>query len=63
MLAAFPKSSRAADRPPLVEREPTLWEMLDDPIVIRLMRRDGVTVADVLSMFTTPARGRLCRAA
>ena len=50
-------------QPPLVDRELTLGEMLSDAIVIRLMRRDGVTVEDVVSLFSQPRWGRLWRAA
>ena len=49
--------------PPLVDRELTLQEMLADPIVIRLMARDGVTRSEVIALFETGARGRLCLAA
>jgi hypothetical protein len=33
------------------DRELTLGEMLADPIVIRLMRRDGVVSAEVAALF------------
>ena len=63
MQTAFRKPSSKADRPTLVDRELTLYEMLADPIVIRVMRRDGVSYADILNLFVSPARERLCRAA
>jgi hypothetical protein len=49
--------------PPLVDRELTLSEMLDDPIVIRVMRRDGVARPEVLKLFAPQDRDWLCRAA
>jgi hypothetical protein len=49
--------------PPLVDRELTLSEMLDDPIVVRLMRRDGVKRAEIMTLFAAQDRGWLCRAA
>jgi hypothetical protein len=48
---------------PLVDRELTLFEMLDDPIVIRVMRRDGVACPEVMKLFTARNRECLCRAA
>jgi hypothetical protein len=49
--------------PPLVDRELTLFDMLDDPIVIRVMRRDGVARREVLNLFAARKRDWLCRAA
>ena len=43
------------------DRELTLSEMLDDPIVIRVMRRDGVARSDVARLFAARPRDRLCR--
>jgi len=48
---------------PLVERELTLNEMLDDPIVHCVMRRDGVRRADIVALFGSLDRQWLCRAA
>jgi hypothetical protein len=48
---------------PPSERELTLCEMLDDPIVVRVMRRDGVSRADVARLFAARRWSRLCRAA
>ena len=42
-------------RPPVGER---LHDLLDDPIVEAVMRRDGITREDVLSVITD-MRGRL----
>jgi hypothetical protein len=41
----------------------TLFDMLDDPIVIRVMRRDGVARREVLNLFAARKRDWLCRAA
>jgi hypothetical protein len=49
--------------PPLVDRELTLFDMLDDPIVICVMLRDGVARGDVLRLFAAVDRQCLCRAA
>ena len=49
--------------PPLVDRELTLIEMLDDPIVLRLMRRDGVRRPEILELFEGRKWSWLCRAA
>lgn len=49
--------------PPLVEVELTLTQMLDDPIVVRVMQRDGVDPAQVLQLFVKRQRDWLCRAA
>jgi len=49
--------------PPLVDRELTLCEMLDDPIVITVMRRDGVTRAQILRLFDKSPLDCLCLAA
>ena len=49
--------------PPLVDRELTLLDMLDDPIVVRVMRRDGVARREVLNLFAAQKRDWLCRAA
>lgn len=46
---------------PPAERELTLCEMLDDPIVAHVMRRDGVVRSDVARLFTARPRERLCR--
>jgi hypothetical protein len=43
------------------DRELTISEMLDDPIVIRVMRRDGVARSDIARLFAARPRGRLCR--
>ena len=43
---------------PPSERELTLYEMLDDPIVVRVMRRDGVARSDVTRLFAARQRGR-----
>ena len=56
-------ASRKPARAQLVDRELTLGEMLADPIVIRVMRRDGVTQADIVRLFAAWPRGRFCRAA
>ena len=63
MQSTFLRPSSPNHRAPLVDRELTLYEMLADTIVIRLMKRDGVTRAEVVQLFTAPARKRLCRAA
>jgi hypothetical protein len=44
-------------------REPTLAEMLADPLVALVMRRDGVSPAELRSVVATAQtrlRGRLC---
>jgi hypothetical protein len=46
---------------PPADRELTLSEMLDDPIVIRVMRRDGVARGDVARLFAARPGDRLCR--
>jgi hypothetical protein len=48
---------------PPAERELTLTEMLDDPIVLCVMRRDGVRRADIVALFGSLDRQWLCRAA
>jgi hypothetical protein len=60
MLRGLSKPRR---NPPLVDRELTLSDMLDDPIVLRVMRRDGVARGDVLKLFAALDRQCLCRAA
>ena len=45
---------------PPKERELTLCEMLDDPIVAHVMRRDGVARSDVTRLFAARQRERLC---
>jgi hypothetical protein len=47
----------------LVDRELTLCEMLADPIVIRLMRKDRVGRDEIAKLFAALPRDRLCRAA
>jgi hypothetical protein len=42
------------------DRELTLGEMLADPIVIRLMRRDGVVSAEVAALFNAQSELPLC---
>jgi hypothetical protein len=59
----FHELGRPRPKPPLVDRELTLFDMLDDPIVIRVMRRDGVARREVLNLFAAPKRDCLCRAA
>jgi hypothetical protein len=48
-------------------REPTLCELLDDPIVARVMYRDGVSRGEIAALFAAPAalasRGRTSRGA
>ena len=61
--AMFHKLGQPRPTPPLVDRELTLFDMLDDPIVIRVMRRDGVARREVLNLFAARARDWLCRAA
>jgi hypothetical protein len=63
MRAMFRKSGEPRPSPLLVDRELTLFEMLDDPIVIRVMRRDGVARPELLKLFAAQDRGWLCRAA
>jgi len=63
MNAHSPRLAPRRPQPPLVERELTLGEMLSDAIVIRLMRRDGVTAEDIVSLFSQDRWGRLWRAA
>jgi len=63
MRMDFGTSIRPPTQAPLVDRELTVLEMLADPIVIRLMRRDRVTRKDITNLFARPPRGRLCRAA
>ena len=46
---------------PPKERELTLCEMLDDPIVAHVMRKDGVARSDVTRLFAARQRERLCR--
>ncbi|HUK61023.1 MAG TPA: hypothetical protein VLV50_17475 [Stellaceae bacterium] len=38
--------------------EPSLWETLADPIVLSLMRADGIARKDVLSAVTDALSGR-----
>jgi len=59
----FLQSGELRPTPPLVDRELTLFDMLDDPIVIRVMRRDGVARREVLNLFAARKRDWLCRAA
>jgi hypothetical protein len=56
-------AARKPVRAQFVDRELTLREMLADPIVIRVMRRDGVTHADIVRLFSTWPWGRSCRIA
>jgi len=63
MHTALCKPGFEGEKPPLVDRELTVREMLADEIVIRLMERDGVTRAQVVEVFMTARRVRLCRAA
>jgi len=59
----FLQSGELRPKPPLVDRELTLFDMLDDPIVVRVMRRDGVARREVLNLFAARERDWLCRAA
>jgi hypothetical protein len=59
----FLQSGELRPKLPLVDRELTLFDMLDDPIVIRVMRRDGVARREVLNLFAARDRDWLCRAA
>jgi hypothetical protein len=59
----FRELGRPRPSAPLVDRELTLFDMLDDPIVIRVMRRDGVARGEVLNLFAARKRDWLCRAA
>ena len=52
MTVRFRETRKPWRQPPLVDRELTLWEMLVDPIVIRLMGRDGVVRKDIVSIFS-----------
>jgi hypothetical protein len=61
MIGRYPIETRP--NAPLVERELTLIEMLDDPIVLCVMRRDGVRRADVVALFGSHDEQWLCRAA
>jgi hypothetical protein len=61
--ALFLQSGELRPKPPLVDRELTLFDMLDDPIVVRVMRRDGVARREVLNLFAARKRDWLCRAA
>lgn len=63
MRATLRQSLSPRPNPPLVDRELTLLEMLDDPIVLRVMARDRVGRHDVLKLFAMPRRDWLCRAA
>ena len=63
MRAMHREPGRPRPIPPLVDRELTLFEMLDDPIVIRVMRRDGVARPEVMKLFAAQNRECLCRAA
>ncbi len=63
MRATPNETIRKPAKPPLVDRELTLFEMLDDPIVIRVMRRDGVQRAQIMTLFAAQDRKWLCRAA
>jgi hypothetical protein len=56
-------ASRKGAKPQLVDRELTLGEMLADPLVICVMRRDEVTQADIVRLFAASPLGRFCRAA
>ena len=59
----FLQSGELRSKPPLVDRELTLFDMLDDPIVVRIMRRDGVARREMLNLFAARDRNCLCRAA
>jgi hypothetical protein len=59
----FCEEKKQPMKPPLVDRELTLCEMLADPIVITLMRRDGVAPQEILNLFVDLTRRRLCLAA
>jgi hypothetical protein len=59
----FCEEKKQPMKPPLVDRELTLCEMLADPIVITLMRRDGVAREEILCLFHDLTRRRLCLAA
>ena len=63
MPAMFHELPTPPPSQPLVDRELTLIEMLDDPIVLRLMRRDGVDRPEVLELFARRRWSWLCRAA
>jgi len=63
MQAMLGELSEPRRNPPLVDRELTLFDMLDDPIVINVMRRDGVARGEVLKLFAALDRQCLCRAA
>lgn len=63
MPAMFHELPTPPPSQPLVDRELTLIEMLDDPIVVRVMQRDGVARADVVTLFAAGRRSWLCRAA
>lgn len=63
MRALYREPRQPRPNPPLVDRELTLFEMLDDPIVIRVMRRDGVQRAQIMTLFAAQDRTWLCRAA
>ena len=63
MQAMLGEPSEPRRIPPLVDRELTLFDMLDDPIVISVMRRDGVARGEVLELFVALDRQCLCRAA
>ena len=63
MQAMLRESTERRQSPPLVDRELTLFDMLDDPIVIIVMARDGVARGDVLKLFTALDRQCLCCAA
>jgi hypothetical protein len=59
----FHEMGQPRPTPPLVDRELTLLDMLDDPIVVRVMRRDGVARREVLNLFAAQKQDWLCRAA
>ena len=63
MQAMLRQPSKPGRSPPLVDRELTLFDMLDDPIVISVMLRDGVARGEVLKLFAALDRQCLCRAA
>ena len=63
MQAMLRQPSKPGRNLPLVDRELTLFDMLDDPIVISVMLRDGVARGEVLELFAALDRQCLCRAA
>jgi hypothetical protein len=54
------KSPTGNRRPRRLDQEPTIRELLDDPVIEAIMARDGVARADLVHLIDE-VRGRLTR--